>query len=243
MIIQNNPAPWVLLAFVVLLGCLLAGMLLGDVGPFNTETAAARMQITQTQASINASTTQFAIQATQTQQAPLVQQTLFVVEATTVVMQQTATSGARSSMMEVAQANSTHTALAVLAENARLLAQATQTAISNDLMLQSLASKATATSVVQKQKYQNANADLIILIIILALLLMSAWIIISAITRVHFTYTQRQIAEARLLAEQRRLTILRANLQKLKDKTFQKYPIPTSLMKHDDTNDELPRAE
>jgi hypothetical protein len=244
MMIQNNHTPLVILALVIMTGCVLAGMLLGNVGPFNSETTAARMQITQTQASINSFATQSALEAIQTQQFPIRQQTVMAAEMTAVPLQKTATAGAESILIQSAYMNATQTAIASYSQNGQLLAQATQTAISNELANQRLATNATATVIVQNQIQEQTESTAKNIISVLGATVVSVWLLVSAVAKALNARAKDKTAHTQLLAEQRRLLALRAKIQAQKAKTNLRNPIPTSLIKKISGNSRgLPRAE
>jgi len=224
MIVQNNSIPWVVLALVVMGGCILTGMLLGDVGPFNSETAAAKVQITQTQAAMNAHATQSALELAQTQQAPLVQQTAIVAQMTTVPLQQTATQVAGLAAVENAQI------------------YATQTAIVINQQMNAISVGATATAIAQGQARKQATGVAGFAVVGVGALTLFVWIIVRAFAQVIHARAEEKMAQAQFLAEQRRMVSLRVSLQNHNGHK-PSYPVPNSLMKKSGDIDKMPKAE
>jgi len=249
MIVQNNPVPWVVLALVVMGGCILTGMLLGDVGPFNSETAAAKVQITQTQAAINSHATMSALEIAQIQQAPMVQQTVIVAQMTTIPLQQTATHIAEQDAVQAAQVGATQTAFVAEAQSGQVAAQATQTAIVKAQYLDGLASNATATAMAQGQVREQATGVASFAVVGVGMLTLCGWIVAHAVTqathaRAQATHArvQEKIAQTQFLAEQRRMVSLRASLQNHNGHK-PSHPVPNSLMQNVGDVDKLPKAE
>ena len=224
MIIQNNPVPWVILALVVMGGCILTGMLLGDVGPFNSETAAAKIQITQTQAAINSQATMSAIELAQTQQAPLIQQTAIVAQMTTVPLQQTATQVAELGVVENAQIH------------------ATQTAIVINQQMDAISVGATATAMAQGQVREQATGVAGFAVVGIGALTLFVWIIIHAFAQAIHARAEEKMAQTQFLTEQRRMVSLRASLQNHNGHK-PAHPVPNSLMKKSGDIDKMPKAE
>ena len=242
MIVQNNPVPWVVLALVVMGGCILTGMVLGDVGPFNSETAAAKVQITQTQAAMNAHATQSALELSQTQQAPLVQQTAIVAQMTTVPLQQTATQVAELAAVENAQIYATQTSIAGDAMNKQLVDQATQTSMAWNQQMDAQSARATVTSMAQGQVREQATGVASFAVVGIGTLTLCGWIVARIFTQAIHARAEEKMAQAQFLAEQRRLVSLRASLQNHNGHK-PAHPVPNSLMQNMGDVDKLPKAE
>lgn len=242
MIVQNNPAPWVILATAVMGGCLIAGMMLGGVGPFNSETAAAKLQITQTQAAMNARATQSALELAQTQQAPLAQQTAIVAQMTAGPLQLTATQAAELGVVESAQLYATQTAIAGDTINRQLEVQATQTAIARNQEKEALSVGATATAIVQDQAREKAGGTVNLAAVSIGVVTLCGWMFARVITQVVHARAQEKMAQAQFLAEQRRMLSLRASLQNSNGHK-PSHPIPNSLIKDVSNVDKLPKAK
>jgi len=243
MVVQNNSTPWVVLAVFVMVGCAVGGLILGNAGPFNAEIVAAKVQITQTQAAINAHATQAAMDSVQTQQAPMVQQTVVVAQMTAVPLQQTATFVAGSDDLQLAQLNATQTAISADSQNAQMMAQATQTAIADDLYIQSISRNATATAITREQVQDNVAGIAKYAVFGFGAFVLCGWIVLRSFVQFTNSRAKEKEAHAQLLAEQRRLASLRASIQAQQRNQRQQYPIPTSLMKRPGNGKDLPRAE
>jgi hypothetical protein len=63
---QNNFPSWITLALVIMVGCVVAGMMLGFAGPLDRDVNRAKVQITETQASMITNESQFFFGLTQT---------------------------------------------------------------------------------------------------------------------------------------------------------------------------------
>lgn len=242
MLVQNNPTPWVILAAVVMGGCLITGMMLGSVGPFNSETAAAKLEITQTQAAMNAYATQSALELVQTQQVPLAQQTAMVAQMTAVPLQQTATQIAELGAVEHAQLFATQTAIAGETINRQLAVQATQTAIVRNQEKDALSIGATTTAMEQNQAKEKAEGTVSLVSIGIGVLTLCGWAFARIITQVIHARTQEKMAQAQFLAEQRRMLSMRVSLQN-RNGHKPSHPIPNSLMKDVRQVDKLPKAK
>lgn len=242
MLVQNNPTPWVILAAAVMGGCLITGMILGDVGPFNSETAAAKLQITQTQAAMNAHATQSALELAQTQQVPLAQQTAIIAQMTAVPLQQTATHAAELGAVESGQLYATQTAIAGDAINQQMEVQATQTAMAWNQEMHILSVGATATAMAQNQAKEKAEGTVSLVAIGIGVLTLCGWVFARIITQVIHARAQEKVAQAQFLAEQRRMLSLRVSLQN-RNGHKPSYPIPNSLMKDVRQVDKLPKAK
>jgi hypothetical protein len=243
MLVQNNSTPLVFLALLVMGGCVIAGMLLGGVGPFNNETAAQRIQITQTQAAINAYAAQQSLGSALTLQAPLAQQTLVAAQMTAVPAQQTATALGEMSELQGAVANATQSRILAESQNAQLMAQATQTAVASEAELRAVSQRATMTAIAREQVNESERRVTNYMALGLGLLLVSGWLLIRAATQVINARTRENEANTKLLAEQRRLASTRASIQNQKDRQRTQNRIPTSLMKKPSTNRGLPKGE
>jgi len=243
MVVQNNPTPWVVLALLILAGCVITGMLLGNVGPFNSRVAEAKIPVQQTQGALDSLATQSAMELSQTQQAPMVLQTAVVAQMTTAPLQQAATQVAISNAFQAIQANATETAIAGEVQNTQLMAQANQTAIANGLYMQNLSSNATATSIARSQVLEQSTGIASFSIIIIGVLVICGWIITRAIAQIITAYAREKVAQAQLLSEQRRLASLRQSIQAQRNSLRQQYPLPMSLIKKSNGGKELPRAE
>lgn len=242
MLVQNNPSPWVILAAVIMGGCLLTGMLLGNVGPFNSETAAAKVQITQTQAAMNAHATQSALELSQTQQAPLVQQTAIVAQMTTVPLQQTATQVAELGAVESAQIYATQTTIVDDVINKQLAGQATQTALAGIQQMEAQSARATATAMVQGQAREQATGVASFAVIGVGVLTLFVWIIVRAFAQAIHARAEEKMAQTQFLAEQRRMVSLRASMQNHNGHK-PSHPVPNSLMQNMGDIDKLPKAK
>lgn len=242
MIVQNNPAPWVILATVVMGGCLITGMMLGGVGPFNSETTEAKLQITQTQAAMNAHATQSVLELAQTQQAPLAQQTAIVAQMTVVPLQQTATQAAELGVVENAQLFATQTAIVGETINRQLAIHATQTAIARNQEKEALSVGATATAMAQDQAREKAGGTISIVSVGIGVLMLCGWILARVITQAAHARAQEKMAQARFLAEQRRMLSLRASLQNHNGHK-PSHPIPNSLLKDVGEVNKLPKTK
>lgn len=244
MVFHNNPTPWVVLGLVMMVGCVGVGMMAGQVGPFNNDNLAAKVAITQTQASLNSSATQFVYSVIQTQQAPIYQQTQIVAEMTTAPLVNTATSAAEYNLLQFSSANATQTAILSNVQNDQLFNAATQTAINNQLELQKLEGAATTTAIVQNQLMAKSTNLSINLAILLTTVTISIWIVISMANKIRETKIKGLEAHTRLLAEQRELANLRIKVQTMKKRHENQHPIPLSLMKkRPNSSKNLPRAE
>jgi hypothetical protein len=242
MVVQNNPAPWVMLAVAVMGGCLVMGMLLGGVGPFNSEIAAERMEITQTQAAINSYATQSAVEMAQTQQAPLAQQTAVVAQMTMVPLQQTATRAAEVDGLQASQLGATQTAIAGDTVNKQLADQATQTALALKQEIGALSVASTATAMAQGQAREQTSTTAGFVVGGIVVLTFCSWIIARMIIQTFYARAQVKMAQAQFLAEQRRMLSLRASLQN-RNGHKPSHPIPNSLVKDVSDVEKLPRAK
>lgn len=230
--VQYNLTSVVVLALVVMMGCAITGMILGDVGPFNSQVAEAKIPAQQTQGALDSMATQAALGLAQTRQAPVIQQTAISAQMTMAPLQQTATQVALNDALQFVQANATQTIIASDAQRAQVIAQATQTSIANDLYIRNLTSNATVTAIAQGQaQYQSTIYPMLFAFFVLAV---CSWIIARAIS-------QMMVARTRLLAEQR-LTASQAT-QQVKKNGHQRYPLPNSLMKNINNGNGLPKAK
>ncbi len=235
MIAPNPSTPWVMLVVLVMVGCALSGMLMGNVGPFNPHVAEANIPILQTKAAQDWSATQSAQQIAQTQQAPMVAATALAGNLTLIPLQQAAAVGAATQTMAADQIY-----------NARLLAQATQTTVAQNLGQANVA----ATSFAQQQRQQQASWTAQIGMLVVGVLLVASWItirltilFINARVQEMNARAQEKEAQAKLLAEQRQLAALRASIEAQKRERATKYPTPLSLMKKPGNGKDLPRGE
>jgi anion-transporting ArsA/GET3 family ATPase len=243
MIVQNNSTPWVILAVLIMTGCATAGMILGNVGPFNSQVVEAKIPAQQTQGALDSLATQYSMEMIQTQQVPFVQQTVMVAQMTAIPLQQTATQVALSDAIQALQANATQTVIVDAARNSQIIAQATQTSIANGLYLQNLSNSATATAIEQNQIREQVTGSIGVAIASAGLLVICCWSIARIITQISIARAKEKAAHAQLLAEQRRLAALRARIQTQKELQGQRYPVPRSLMKNPGNSKGLPRAE
>jgi len=239
--VQYNPTPWVVLVLVVMAGCAITGMLLGNVGPFNSQVAEAKIPVQQTQGALNSLVTQQALELVQTQQAPLVQGTAVSAQMTMVPLQQTATQIAVQDASQLAQAAATQTAIAGAAWNNQIISQATQTSIANELYMQNLARNATVTAIAQTQSQDQATGLAGTAMVGLLVLVICGWIVTRALSQITTARAKEKEAHAQLLAEQRRLATARAAIQAQKE-GHQQYPLPNSLMKNPGNGKGLPLA-
>lgn len=243
MMIHNNNTPLVVLALLIMTGCAITGMLLGNVGPFNSDVAEAKIPVEQTRGALDSLATQSAFELVQTQQAPSIQQTAMIAQMTSVPLQQTATQVAASDAIQVLQVNATQTAIAENAQNIQFMAQATQTSVANGLYIQNLSNAATATAIVRNQVNEQTINLTRIVIISVGILIIFGWILANIIAKVLTARAQEKLAQGKLLAEQRRLASLRASIQVQKQSQFKHHPNPISLMKKPGDGKGLPKAE
>lgn len=243
MIVQNNSTPWVILAVIMMAGCVISGMLLGNAGPLNTRVAEADIPAQQTQGALDSQATQSAMELAQTQQAPMVGQTAIAVQLTMIPLQQTATQAALSGEVQAIYVIATQTAVAAELQNGVLYAQATQTTIANNLNQQSLSGQATAAAVAQQQAQGRATSIVKVAVPLVGILLISGWMVTRAVASILNAQAKERAATAQQLAEQRRLAALRASIEAQKWERVQKYPTPYSLMKRPGNGKGLPRAE
>jgi hypothetical protein len=243
MIVQNHSTPWVILAVIVMAGCAISGMLLGNAGPLNTRVAEADIPVQQTQGALDSQATQSAMELAQTQQAPMIGQTAMAGQLTMIPVQQTATQAALAGQVQAIHVIATQTAIAAELQNGVLYAQATQTAIANNLSQQSLAGQATAAAIAQQQVQDQATGVAKIAIPLIGILVVTGWMVTRAVVSIMNARTQARAATAQQLAEQRRLAALRASIEAQKWERAQKYPSPASLMKRPGNGKGLPRAE
>lgn len=222
---QNNPMPLVVLIIFIMVGCVVTGMLLGNMGPLNSQRIMADVEMQQTQSALDVSATKSAFEIEKTQQAPLIQQTEVVAQMTTIPLQQTATQVA---MMFTIQDMQT---------------KATQTAIADGVYIQSLANNATATAIAQKQAQDHTANSLNVIAIVVGILAFSTWVIARAVSHILTARAREKTASAQLLAEQRRLALQRYNIQVQKAMRGQSYPLPKSLIQKLDSGKKLPNAE
>ncbi len=211
--VQPNPTPWVILVVLVMASCAVSGMMLGNVGPFNSHVAEAQIPIQQTQGALDLAATQAAAAISLTQQAPSIQQTAIVAEMTTVPLQQAATQMAVANAIRASEAN------------------ATQTAIANDLYMQNIASNATATAIAQSQSMERTTGIARFSIIGIGVLILSVWILIRIVTQILVARAQEQTARAKLLEAQRQLVQKRISEQVQRRIARSEYPLPLSLIK------------
>jgi len=243
MIVQNNSTPWVVLAIFVMAGCALTGMILGNVGPFNSQVVEAKIPVQQTQGALDSIATQSAMELLQTQQAPVVQQTAMVALMTTVPLQQTATQAAVYNAIQSILVNATQTSISDAAQNSQTMMQATQTSVANGLYLQNLSSNATASAIVHDQIQARSSEETSFVLISVGVLLACGWIVARIITQIMIARAREKVAHAQLLAEQRRLANLRASILIQKEKHRLQYPFPTTLMEKPSNGKGLPKAE
>jgi len=244
MIVQNNAAPWIFLALVIMVGCALAGMLLGNAGPLSTDIAVARLQITETKAAMDVRATQSALDSEQAEHAGIARKTALVESLTEIPFQQTATHIAEISTAQAAQALATHTALVEKAHNEQVLAQATRTAVANQMTAQDEARDATQVSIENQVLKERSQTILPLAVMGVGILLFVGWIIARAFTQETIARAQLMSSKAQLLAEQRRLESLRATIKAKSDVPEPSYPLPKSLLnKKTGDSDDLPRAE
>jgi DMSO reductase anchor subunit len=243
MIVQNNSTPWIFLGLLVMIGCVLAGMLLSQAGPFSTEIAVAKMQITQTQASIKANATNSALQSIQTEQAPAAQQTVVAANFTSMPLQQTATHMAEVGQVLAAEVRITQTALAYSAQNGQIIAQATQTAIADEIYYQQLINNATATALAHHQLREKNSSFATSIVIVFAIFALSAGFIAWNSMRVMKVRAALLTSQARVLTEQRRLFILRNSDMAHKRPQRDHMSLSSSLMRSPGDIDSLPKAE
>lgn len=243
MIVQNSPTPWMVLALVIMLGCVVTGMMLGNVGPFNSEATYAKLQITQTQASINAFSTQSSIDLIQTRQAPLVQQTIVSAQMTAFPLQQTATSIAESNMLQNSQIDATQTAIVANSQNGLAMSNATQTTIGNSSYMQNLITNATATAIAQEQvnrKLMNISSQIALWV---GIITVSGLLLIHAQVRLIVARSQEKAARARLLSEQAKLVSIHANIKSQRQYQSNQNIVSSSLIKRPGNGKGIPRAE
>ena len=239
--VQYNTTPWVILFLVVLAGCVLTGMLLGNVGPFNSQVVLAEISAKQTQDAFVFLATQTAFGIAQTQQAPMIQQTAIIALMTAVPLQQTATQIAVLSALQIAQANAVQTKIVSEAQNEQMMVQATQTSLANDSYLQNLASNTTATAMTQNQIQSQQARFAGPAIITIMVLLICGWIVVHAFSQIATARAKEKEAHARLLAEQHRQVTSQGAIQAQKDVC--QHPRPASLMKNPNTGKGLPKVE
>ncbi len=242
---QSNPAPWVVLALIVMTGCLVSGMILGNVGVFNSRVAEANIPVQQTQGALVSGATQTAAAISLTQQAPAVEQTAIAGAMTTAPLQQAATQAAAAYAVQVSQANATQTALAGQMQNQQLMAQADQTAIANDLYVRQLKSNATATALAQGQAARQAGGIAGLSVLGIGLLVAFGWIVARTVTLTLIARAQEQAARAKLLDAQRQLAIERSSEQAQRRTARSEYPLPLSLIQkiNGGRNRDLPHVE
>lgn len=234
MIVERNQTPWVVLVIIVLTGCVISGMLLGNVGPFNSKVVEARIPIQQTQGALSSMSTQDVISIAQTQQAPIVQGTSLAAQMTLDPLQQAATQAAVQSI-------ATQTAAMNYLQNAQILAQATQTTVANELLLQSLERDAAATSIEREQSLQAAGDAAQVALPVMGMLVAAGWLSARTIAMLVKARAQAKAATAKLLAEARRAATQQANIeaQMLKQRNANR----SLLMKQQTQHKDLPRAE
>jgi hypothetical protein len=243
MIVQNSSSPWAVLAIIVMAGCLIAGMLAGNVGPFNTHVAEAGIPARQTQGALDSLATQSALQALQTQQAYSLAQAEIAANMTLAPMQQAAAQTAAVSTLQAVQAQATQTAAMNESYNAQVLAQATQTAVAGNLYAENLSRNATATAVAERQSQEHATGAAQIFILIVGALVVAGWIAARIAVQVMNARTREKAAQAKVLAEQQKIAALRASREAIKRERSAKYPAPRSLMKRPGDGTDLPRGE
>lgn len=245
MVVQNNPTPWIFLALVVMGGCALTGMLLGGVGPLSSDIAVGKLEITQTQAAINAYATQSALEAEQSGRERSARKTAMVEAMTEMPKQEIATYNAQVVAAQADQVAATGTVLANQAYNEQLMAQATRTAVANQMIAQDMALDATATAIGQQQVWERSQTVLFIVLVGVGTITLAGWIVARALTRAAIARAQVLSSQAEMLAQQRRLEAMRATKREDDQEVrAPRYPLPKSLLskKHGDA-DELPKAE
>jgi hypothetical protein len=236
MIVQNNNKPVVVLALVVMTLCGILGVLLG-LNPFGPGQAV-RAEEARTQLAISIPATQAALGAIQTPQAIYANQTAVAAELTSVPIYQTATAVAGNAANANAQAFATQTALEAAGQAEKESFQATQTYLSQQQALNALAFNATATAFVQGPITNTNHENIVLILIGIGTLAISIGIVASAVNRTLKARTQAKMANAHLLAEQRRLLSARASIKEhskninAHNENFQmKNTIPISLIK------------
>jgi hypothetical protein len=227
MIIHNNSTPWVILAILVMMGCAISGMLIGNAGPYNSPVAVAKIPIQQTQGSLDSHATQSAIEMAETQQAPLIEQTAMVAQMTTIPLQQTATQAAAYGNTQLS------------------MVQATQTAIANNMFMENLSGNVTATAIAREQFLNSATSTTEFGLITIGVVLIAGWVLAHILIEITKVRAQEKAAQAKLLSEQRRLVIIRASIKAQERRQKEQVPqlTPISLMRKPGNGKELPRAQ
>jgi hypothetical protein len=243
MIVQNHSTPWVVLAVIVMGGCLVGGMLLGNAGPLNTRVAEANIPAQQTQGALSSQATQSSMELVLTQQAPAVGQTAMAGQLTMIPLQQMATQVALSGELQAVQVITTQTAAAAEIQYGLIRAQATQTSMANNMNMQNLAWQATATTIGQQQAWERSKVTLQNVIPMLGLVLLSGWIITRGIVSILYARAKEKEASARQLTEQQRLVSLLAHLDGKKGKQVHQLSNPTSLIKQPSNGKGFPKTD
>jgi hypothetical protein len=222
MMASTNPTPLVVFAVIAMVICGILGMMLGG-DPFGPGQAV-RAEQARTQMALEVRSTEIAMGALETPQAMYAQQTMEAANLTAMPIRQMATQAAAQAAIEAAEF------------------QATQTAISGDVLNRQLALQATQRALTQGQAIQQADKLISSSAVVLGLLVLAGWVIARTFIQIIHARAQEKTAQAQFLAEQHRMASLRASLQKNNGRKSHRQ-LPNSLMKKTSDIDKLSKAE
>jgi hypothetical protein len=241
MVVQNNPTPWIGLALFTAVLCGIVGLILG-LDPFGPGQEM-RAEAAQTRLAVSVRMTENAIGASETPQAVTVAQTVQAAQLTAMPNQQTATLVSGEWALAGARIDATQTAVADQALIGQAIAEATKTSLAQSVQLSQMAGEATGTAIAESLVRERAAGLSGLGALILGTLLISGWLVARTLTVVMAARAREKDAQAKLLAEQRRLLSLRDSIRKQREERNQPYPVPTSLMRKSNDVQDLPRAE
>jgi hypothetical protein len=240
MMAPSNPTPLVIFALIAMLICGMLGIMLGQ-DPFGPGQEV-RAEQARTQLAVEVRGTSIAMGALETPTALSVQQTVQAAQWADMPAQQAATQTAGILAVEVAGYQSTQTAIAGELWNRQLALQSTQTAMARSEQMAAIAAGSTSTAMAQEQARERMNSRFGSAAIVLLLLAVCVWILARTVTQILHARAQEKLAQARFLAEQRRMASVRASLQKANG-SKPRVQVPNSLMKKTGDINKLPKAE
>jgi len=228
MLIQNDNKPLVMLAILVMVLCGILGVFLG-MDPFGPGQAV-RAESERARLALSIQATQASMSATQTPQAIYANQAAVAAELTAVPINQTATAVAFNGQIGSAQISATQTALANIGMAQQTAYQATQESISKQQALNAMAYNATATAFVQGPITKANHDNTVMFMIGTGVVAISVWLVSHALLRTSKVRAEEQMANAQLLAEQRRLMSVRASIRAHQNKSPTENPQTQKIM-------------